>query len=175
MDGYQRLARVASSTLLMQRALPGLPMGGTVMVRLVRIAGFGMGNFFEPIFRSLELSEHSFHVLCLLVATESGSAAPSELSEMVGTSRANMTRILKQLEADGWISREVSPRDGRRYVIAITDAGRDKVDDTVPRIAEPIERAFADLSADEMAALDGLLRKLIISFDKGARAQAAAA
>jgi MarR family transcriptional repressor of emrRAB len=42
------------------------------------------------------------------------------------------------------------------------------VRDTVPRIAEPIRRAFSDLSTDEMAVLDKLLRKLITSFDKGA-------
>lgn len=175
MNGSQRLARVASSTPRMMRALPGLPEAGTVMVRLLRIAGFGMSDFFEPVFRELELSEHSFHVLCLLVANEAGIAAPSELSELVGTSRANMTRILRDLEEDGWISRQVSHRDGRRHVIAITDAGRAKVDDTVPRIADPIERAFADLSSKELAMLDSLLRKLVVSFDKGAQARATAA
>jgi MarR family transcriptional repressor of emrRAB len=175
MNGSQRLAQVASSTPRMARALPGMPMDGTVMVRLLRIAGFGLGNFFEPVFRELELSEHSFHVLCLLLAAESGSAAPSELSEMVGTSRANMTRILDELLRDGWVSRRVSPRDARRHVIAITPAGRGKVHDTVPRIAEPIHRAFSDLSAAELVLLDKLLRKLIASFDKGAGEVRAAA
>lgn len=175
MNGAQRLARVASTGPRMMRALPGLPSEGTLLVRLIRIAGFSMGDFFEPVFRDFELTENSFHVLCLLVASESGTAAPSELSEMVGTSRANMTHILRDLEHDGWISRQVSSRDGRRHVIAITDAGRAKVDDTVPRIAGPIERAFADLSAKEMATLDTLLRKVVVSFDKGAQAAAAAA
>jgi MarR family transcriptional repressor of emrRAB len=159
----------------MARALPGLPMDGTVMVRLLRIAGFGLGNFFEPVFRELELSEHSFHVLCLLLASEHGTAAPSELSEMVGTSRANMTRILEELVQDGWVSRRVSPRDARRHVIAITQAGRAKVHDTVPRIAEPIRRAFSDLAEAELALLNKLLRKLIVSFDKGAGEMRAAA
>ena len=145
------------------------------MVRLLRIAGFGMEAYFEPIFRALDLSEHSFHVLCLLVASESGTAAPSELSDMIGTSRANMTRILRELEEDGWISRQTSNRDSRRHVIAITDTGRLKVDETVPRIARPINRAFADLSEEEMAAFDKLLRKVIVSFDKGSLGTAVAA
>jgi MarR family transcriptional repressor of emrRAB len=159
----------------MARALPDIPMEGTVLVRLLRITAFGLGNFFEPVFRELELSENSFHVLCLLLASASGTAAPSELSEMVGTSRANMTRILEELVRDGWVSRRVSPRDARRHVIAITAAGRGKVHDTVPRIAEPIHRAFSDLGAAELALLGKLLRKLIVSFDKGAGETRAAA
>lgn len=152
----------------MTEALPGLPMDGTVMVRLLRIAGAGVSDFFEPLFRSLDLSEHSFHVLCLLVASEAGKASPSELSDLVGTSRANMTRILEQLEQDGWISRTTAERDGRRQVVSITAKGRRKVDDAVPRIADPIRRAFCDLTEEELATLGRLLRKVIVSFDKGA-------
>lgn len=152
----------------MAGALPGMPMDGTTMVRLLRISGFGIGNFFEPVFRALDLTENGFHVLCLLMASQTGSAAPSELAEMVGTSRANMTRILEELVADGWIERRIAARDGRRHVISITAAGRRKVRDTVPKIAEPILRAFSDLTPDEFALLDRLLRKLIVSLDKGA-------
>lgn len=168
MNGRQRLSRVAASTPRMARALPGMPMDGTVMVRYLRIGGAGLAEFFEPVFRALGLSEHAFHVLCLLVASENGSASPSELSDMVGTSRSNMTRILDELGRDGWVERTVAPRDGRRHVIAITQAGREKVTATVPRIAEPIERAFSDLSEEEFALLGKLLRKLIVSLDKGA-------
>lgn len=175
MQGTQRLISIESSTPRMARALPEMPMDGTVMVRLIRACAFGIGNFFEPVFRALDLTEHSFHVLCLLVANEKGTASPSELSEMVGTSRANMTRILDELVEDGMVSRTVAARDGRRQVIAITTAGRKKVRDTVPKIVEPIHQAFSGLTAAEMAQLDRLLRKLIVSFDKGARELNAAA
>lgn len=152
----------------MAKALPDLPMDGAVMVRLLRISGSGLTDFFEPVFRAQDLSENSFHVLCLLVASDTGSASPSELSDMVGTSRANMTRILDELERDGRVARTVAARDARRHVIAITAEGREKVRDTVPRIAEPIQRAFSDLSAEEFALLTKLLKKLIVSLDKGA-------
>ena len=137
MKGIERLASVESTTPRMARALPEMPMDGTVLVRLIRISAFGMGNFFEPVFRELDLSEHSFHVLCLLVASENGTASPSELSEMVGTSRANMTHILEDLVEEGFVSRAIASRDARRHVIAITAAGRRKVRETVPQIVEP--------------------------------------
>lgn len=175
MKGSQRLRHVESSTPRMERALPDLPMTQTVMVRLLRIGVFGMSDFFEPVFRAVGLSDNSFHVLCLLVAAESGAESPSELSEMVGTSRANMTRILDELVEDGYVTRAAAPRDGRRQIVTIATAGRKKVRDTVPRISGPLQSAFAELDDIEMAQLSLLLRKLIVSLDKSAHALRAAA
>ncbi len=175
MRGIERLSAVESSTPRMARALPDMPMPATVMVRLIRISAYGLGNFFEPVFRALHLSENAFHVLCLLVASEHGRAAPSELSEMVGTSRANMTRILEELTQAELVLRTVHARDGRRYEISITAAGRRRVREIVPKMIEPLQRGFSGLSAEEFALLDKLLRKLIVSLDRSARAMSAAA
>lgn len=175
MKGSERLRHVDSSTPRMERALPDLPMDMTVMVRLLRISAFGMSNFFEPVFRGLDLNENSFHVLCLLAAADGGSESPSELSEMVGTSRANMTRILDELVEDGYVTRATAARDGRRQVITINAAGRKKVRETVPRVAGPLHVGFSELSEKELAQLNLMLRKLIVSFDKSAHALRAAA
>ena len=138
------------------------------MIRLIRISTFGLSAFFEPVFRALGLSENAFHVLCLLVASEGGQASPSELSELVGTTRANMTRILEELIAAGYASRSVQTRDGRRHLIRITAAGRRTATEAMPKVAAPVKRAFATLSAEEQSTLDRLLRKAIVSFDAGA-------
>jgi MarR family transcriptional regulator, negative regulator of the multidrug operon emrRAB len=168
MRGIERLAAVKRSTPPMAEALPELPMAETVMVRLIRIGVVGLGQFFDPVFREIGLSENSFHVLCLLIASEKGQASPSALSEMVGTSRANMTRILDQLVGDGMASRTVEGRDGRRYVIQIAAPGRRAATSAARRLAQPLKRAFVDLNAEEFAQLDALLRKVIKSFDKDA-------
>jgi MarR family transcriptional repressor of emrRAB len=168
MRGIERLAAVNRSTPAMAEALPNLPMAQTVMVRLIRIGVVGLGQFFEPVFRAIGLGESSFHVLCLLMASEHGEASPSELSELVGTSRANMTRILDELTAEKLITRRPEERDGRRFIIQITSAGRKVANAAAPKLAEPLQRAFADLTPEEFALLDKLLRKAIISFDKSA-------
>jgi len=168
MRGIERLSAVKRSTPAMAEALPGLPMAQTVMVRLIRAAVAGMGQYFEPVFRAVGLSENAFHVLCLLLATETGRAAPSELADLVGLSRANMTRILEQLERDGLVSRAIEERDARRHAIQITKAGRAAATHAVPRLAEPLIRAFAGLSPEEFAQLDALLRKAVKSFDEPA-------
>lgn len=167
MRGNAKLNTVDRSTPSMANVLPELPMPETVMVRLIRIAMSGMTDFFEPVFRRIGLSENAFHALCLLIASEQGRASPSELSELIGTSRANMTRILEQLEREGLVSRAVEARDARRHVIEITEAGRQATRAAVPQMLEPLKRAFSDLTPEELTTLATLLRKVALSFDKG--------
>jgi MarR family transcriptional repressor of emrRAB len=175
MRGIERLAAIARSAPAMGRALPELPMPETVMVRLIRVLLVGLGQFFEPVFRAIGLSESSFHVLCLLMASERGEASPSELSELVGTSRANMTRILDELASQRLVKRLPAERDGRRSIIQITTAGRRAAEAATPKLAEPLRRAFDDLTPEEFAMLTFLLRKVVISFDKDASSLRASA
>lgn len=168
--GSERLSQIADSTPRMARALPELTMPGTVMVRLLRATEFGLHNYFEPVFRAMGLTENTFHVLCLLLANEHGRASPGELSEMVGTSRANMTRLIEELLDDGYVARSIDPRDARRHVISITQAGRAKALKAAPQLHEPIVRAFSDLDPEEFALLERVLRKLVVSLDKAPRA-----
>src|SRR6267378_4054216 len=165
MNRKARLSAIDGSTPAMSRALPDLPMRETVLIRLLRLCFSGMGDFFSPEFRRIGLSENSFHVLCLLVTNDEGQASPSELSELVGTSRANMTRILGTLVDEGLATRQTEELDGRRHMIQITNAGRRATLDAVPRLVGPLQRAFAGLDAREHSQLDALLRKCIKSFD----------
>jgi MarR family transcriptional regulator, negative regulator of the multidrug operon emrRAB len=166
MRGTVKLTSVSRSTPAMAAALPELPMDQAVMVRLVRILSASMTEYFDPVFRRVGLSENSFHVLCLLMAAEQGQASPTELSEMVGTSKANMTRILDDLAGDGLISRTVEARDARRYVIVITARGRKRATEVVPKISTPLTRAFAKLSAQELTVLETALGTVIRSLDE---------
>lgn len=162
------MAAVDRSTPHMAAALPDLPMPETVMVRLLRISVVGLGHFFEPVFRDIGLTEHSFHVLCLLMASENGAVSPSELSELVGTSRANMTRIVDTLVADELATRSGEARDARRLVVRITPAGKRAAKQAVPRLIRPLGDAFSGLDAEEFLQLQALLRKAIKSFDNSA-------
>lgn len=169
MNGTERLAAIDRGTPSMAAALPDLPMAETVMVRLLRVAVVGLGQYFEPAFRSLDLTESNFHVLCILMASEDGSASPSELSELVGASRANMSRILDSLSAEGLVLREVSAVDARRAIVRITAKGQERAESALPLLAAPIRTAFADLTRDEFAGLDRLLRRVVQSFDRASQ------
>lgn len=166
MRGIERLRSVERSTEPLAKALTALPKQQTILVRLVRIAAYGLGDFFTSVFNELGLAEHSYHALCVLVSSDKGRASPSELSELVGTSRPNMSRVLVDLEKEGYVRREAGVLDGRRSVIVLTKRGREVVSRLTPSIADPVANAFAELDDDEQAVLDKLLRKAIVSFDE---------
>lgn len=165
MSGIVKLAKIAASTPRMTATLPGLPQQGTLMVRLIRLASAAVTEFFEPQFRVAGIAENPFHILCLLSASEHGTASPGELAEMVGTSRANITRLLDQMEQKDWIRRETSLLDARRQIVTVTPSGRSTVDATIPRISNEIEIGFNGLTPAEMDQLEGLLKKLVVSMD----------
>lgn len=106
-------------------------------------------------------------------AAEGGQASPGELTELVGTSKANMSRILDQMTNDGLISRSDEVKDGRRHVIQITPKGRRIATGAVPGIMTSLETAFFGLNQDELSTLNTLMQKAILSLDtSGIRLQA---
>lgn len=170
MSGIVTLAKVAASAARMTAALPALPAQGTLLVRLIRLANGATSEHFEPHFRSAGIPEGAFHVLCLLSAADEGKAAPSELAEMMGTSRANMTRLLDQMEKHGWIARMASSVDGRRQIVSLTASGSAQADVTSMGLGDEIETGFGALSQTERDQLEALLRKLVLSMDPAVRA-----
>lgn len=166
MRGIDRLSSVDHSTPAMAEALPDLPMPQTVMIRLIRNCMVGLSQNIEPAFRSIGFTGNSFYVIWLLMASVDGRASPSELSDMLGTSRANMTKIVNALLKDGYVSRSVEERDSRRQVIKVTASGIRAANKGVPVLAETLTRVFSGLTPKEFAQLDALLRKAIASFDR---------
>ena len=166
MRGIERIRTVDRTTKPLRKALPVLPVAETVLIRLIRIGAYGLEDYFLNIFRDLGLTEKSYHVLCVLVASKKRQAYPSELSELIGTSRANMTKVLAALERDGFVLREGGKTDARRSLIKITQRGVNAVNKITPSIAGPVGNAFSGLSDEEKSTLDDLLRKLIVSFDE---------
>jgi DNA-binding MarR family transcriptional regulator len=56
-----------------------------------------------------------------------GPMTPTELAMREGVRLASLTRLLSELEDDGWLSREAHPSDGRRSVLSLTPIGRKRL------------------------------------------------
>src|SRR5689334_11706852 len=57
----------------------------------------------------------------------SGPVTPSELADLERVKRPTMTRTLGCLEREGLIERTPDPSDGRSFLVAINDAGRERM------------------------------------------------
>jgi DNA-binding MarR family transcriptional regulator len=64
-----------------------------------------------------------FDVLAALERHHEGITM-GELSRSLLVSNGNVTALVRQLEADGYVSSQPAPEDRRRYIVALTPQGR---------------------------------------------------
>ncbi len=70
------------------------------------------------------LSEAKFCTLTLLVGDAPAPWTPSDLAHHAGVTRATMTEVLDQMAESGWVTRNLSEEDRRRWVVQLTKKGR---------------------------------------------------
>ncbi|MGW5309557.1 MarR family winged helix-turn-helix transcriptional regulator [Nocardia thailandica] len=85
----------------------------------------------------------------------------SDLGERVVLSRTRVSRLVTELESHGLVRRDSNPADGRSAVVGITDEGRDRLRAAAPHYLAAVERRFAGLDDETVAALSTTLRKIL--------------
>ncbi len=91
----------------------------------------------RPILRAAGITEQQWRVLRVLV--DQGSLDPSSLAECALLHAPSVTRILRDLVERQFVERCIDPTDGRRSIIAITDAGRDLFENTAVETLKLLE------------------------------------
>lgn len=71
------------------------------------------------------LQPAAFHIVRWLYAYGPSSAAA--LAESTAMDRSSVSRLIKQLEALGYVTKEAAPDDRRSIVISLTDTGEKKI------------------------------------------------
>jgi DNA-binding MarR family transcriptional regulator len=140
--------------------LPPLPMA--VLGRLSEAAERVMRDHMNPLFATAGLQPGEFDVLATL--RRAGAPfllSPTRLYEAAMISSGGMTARLDRLERAGLIERHPDPNDRRGKLIALTDAGRALIDETIGKHVANEQRILSPLSQAEQKTLNALLRKLI--------------
>jgi DNA-binding MarR family transcriptional regulator len=83
----------------------------------------------------------------------SGPLTPSELAGIERVKRPTMTRTLACLEREGLIERTPDPADGRSSLVAVNDAGRERLARLRRRKSAYLERRLRKLDPAEVATL----------------------
>ncbi len=89
----------------------------------------------------------------LATINRSGPLTPSELAELERVKRPTMTRTLVCLERAGLIERTPGPADGRSFLVAIKDAGRERLTRLRRRKSAYLARRLRKLDPDEVETL----------------------
>lgn len=74
-----------------------------------------------------------------------GPMSPSLLCARLGVSRSTMTGHLAALHRRGDTTREPDPADGRSYRVALTESGRERLEDCRPRFRAALRQLQAHL------------------------------
>ena len=133
---------------------------GGLMHRL----GHALYQLSEESLAAADLSFAQYRILMDLLFSERIEACPglnpSDLSERQGVTRNTVSSLIRNLEEDGLIARQLDAEDRRRFIIRLTDKGREKVQDHANRHFTMLSDCFGMLAPGEKETMIRLLRKL---------------
>lgn len=84
--------------------------------------------------------------------------SPTQLFSTLMITSGTMTHRLKALEKRGFITRLPDPDDARSLLVALTEMGRARIDETVESHVENERQLLAGLSAEQRQQLDQALK-----------------
>lgn len=93
----------------------------------------------------------------LFTAEEIGQSA---LQKLLGIDGAAVTRHLKQLETNGFVTRRSSPEDNRITLVRLTEHGRAHIDGFLQEKSLLTEKLLAGFDADERLLLSNMLERM---------------
>jgi DNA-binding MarR family transcriptional regulator len=169
MKGIERISAIDISAPRLEQRIPEVPIQLMILLRTMRAANHSLTTYLDLLLRPLGFTEGELHTLFILFSTDGGAAAPGMLCELLGQTKANMTRILSGLTGKHYVTRHDDLEDGRRQLIRITGQGKRFVQSLIPKVANPIVKTFEEMTGEEIGSLNGLLRRFVSSLDFGER------
>jgi DNA-binding MarR family transcriptional regulator len=147
-------------------ALPELEIGPLeVTGRLSRIGPL-LARRQESVFSRYGLNRGEVGVLSALrIAGPPHRLSPTRLGRGLMLSSAGMTSRIDRLERRGLVRRLPDPADRRGVIVELTDQGLEIVDDAVAALAISDRELLERFEPQELALLEGLLRKLLGSLE----------
>jgi DNA-binding MarR family transcriptional regulator len=139
------------------------PLHGLEVVRQIHL----LANLYEALteeqLRAHNLSQPRWSLLLRLWGAEQlgvPCVRPTQLSHTQGVSKNTISTHLRSLEEQGLIERELDPDDRRQFLIRLSEAGRALVQAATPGHIRFLNNLTADLTAQEVEQLVGLLLRL---------------
>jgi MarR family transcriptional regulator, negative regulator of the multidrug operon emrRAB len=147
-----------------ERAIPEADLTSILLFRQMRKADQLLMHAAKRKLEAAGLSWPQLMLLMLLQGNETYGARsglqPSELSELMGTPRNQVSLMIETLEGEGLISRELHGTDRRSFIIRLTLRGRKILKSRLGTQCRQIARCFAAFSAKERATLLEFLTRL---------------
>ena len=112
--------------------------------------------------RRAALSMERFSLLRLLYRAPEGRMLLSDVSRALNVSPTSISKLVSSMSAQRLVERIGSPDDKRRAWAQITGAGKQLVEDTMPRVRQGTRDRWEGLTAEEKRMLIHLLAKFVV-------------
>ncbi|QDK36679.1 MarR family winged helix-turn-helix transcriptional regulator [Bdellovibrio sp. NC01] len=114
---------------------------------------------YDNFFAKYDLSPGRFTLLMLLKKNPEG-LMPSELAQKVGVTQATISGLINSLEKAELVARETHIKDGRAFVIKLTNNGQDLLKKIAPEWYPKIMNFWGQFTAEEKTKLNALLERM---------------
>lgn len=104
------------------------------------------------------ISQSRLELLALLYHVD--EISQSDLQKKVNIDSAAVTRHVKQLEANGMVSRRRKPEDNRITLVRLTEQGRERIESSKREKERFMKEMLAGVSAEERRVLIDILARL---------------
>ena len=140
-----------------QRATGGGGLGDVAIYILMRTCNIMMNERASRLLEPHGLTAVGYVTLMSLFSRPENLANPSELSDITGETRGNMTRICDDLVDKGLVRRVPNAEDRRRVDLSLTEAGTKLLTAVVPAMRSNAdafyERAFTKTERESLQKL----------------------
>ncbi|OZC66189.1 MarR family transcriptional regulator [Rhodococcus sp. 06-470-2] len=104
--------------------------------------------------------------VCLFRLLRDGPMRSSELATMVNSDPSTVSRQVAQLVERGHVERVPDQRDGRAFVLAVTQSGRDVAAAIQQRRTESLGRVIEGWDREDRASLVALLDRFLTDYEE---------
>lgn len=132
---------------------------------LIKLVHLSLNRALDQEMAPLDLTAMQWRPLAMIY--QGRADTPAELARLNGVDTGAMTRTLDRLEAKGLLRRSRSLQDRRVIKIELTDSGREKARQIPAYIAKVLNHHLRGFSADEVAQLKHLLRRMLANGECG--------
>jgi len=112
----------------------------------------------EPALKRVDLDVSRWRVLMSLQQDKATSV--SEIAELAIVKLPTMTKIVQRMQADGLVTCEARPSDGRVTEVSLTERGIAAKQDAWAIANKLYVQAFRDISADDKTRLNALMETI---------------
>jgi DNA-binding MarR family transcriptional regulator len=88
---------------------------------------------------------------------------PSELSHRVGVTQATISGLINSLEKAELVKREMHEKDGRSFVIKLTDKGENLIRELIPQWVPKVASFWSQFNEEERPLVSKILDKMVKS------------